>query len=131
MTAVGVLARVFLGENPKMSRPVRDGAALCARALPTWADDGSIDMYYWYYGTLAMFQVGGDPWAKWNVAMKRAIVDRQRVDGDYSLCKGSWDPVDPWGADGGRVYSTALLAMCLEVYYRYGRVFGTSVEGSR
>ena len=31
----------------------------------------------------------------------------------------------PWGDEGGRVYSTALLTMCLEVYYRYGRVFGT------
>ncbi len=26
--------------------------------------------------------------------------------------------------EGGRVYSTAVLTMCLEVYYRYGKVFG-------
>jgi hypothetical protein len=37
---------------------------------------------------------------------------------------GSWDPIDPWGEDGGRVYSTAMLTMCCEVYYRYDRVFG-------
>ena len=37
---------------------------------------------------------------------------------------GSWDPIDRWGDDGGRVYSTAVLAMCLEVYYRYDKVFG-------
>jgi hypothetical protein len=24
-----------------------------------------------------------------------------------------------WGGYGGRVYTTALAAMCLEVYYRY------------
>ncbi len=30
-------------------------------------------------------------------------------------------PLDPWGDEGGRVYSTALMTMCLEVYYRYDR----------
>jgi hypothetical protein len=125
MTAVGVLARVFLGENPKESTAVKRGADLCARVLPRWdAADGSVDMYYWYYGTLAMFQVGGEPWKKWDAAMKPAIIDSQRMDGDYCGCKGSWDPIDPWGPDGGRVYSTATLAMCLEIYYRYDRVFG-------
>jgi hypothetical protein len=126
MTAVGVLARVFLRENPKTSDPVKKGAALMAKPemLPRWdPSDGSIDMYYWYYGTLAMFQVGGDGWNRWNKAMQTAMVDTQRKDGDYALAKGSWDPLDPWGPDGGRVYSTACLAMCLEVYYRYPKVF--------
>ena len=30
---------------------------------------------------------------------------------------GSFDPMDSWGPDGGRVYSTALMTMALEVYY--------------
>ena len=33
--------------------------------------------------------------------------------------KGSWDPKDRWGGYGGRVYSTALNALILEVYYRF------------
>jgi hypothetical protein len=126
MTAAALLARIFLGENPKGSDPIRKGADLCAKLLPRWdAQDGSIDMYYWYYATLAMFQVGGEPWKKWEAAMKPAIVDTQRRDGDFCRYKGSWDPIDPWGVDGGRVYSTACLAMCLEVWYRYPRVAGT------
>ena len=32
---------------------------------------------------------------------------------------GSWDPKGPWGPYGGRVYSTAMAALCLEVYARY------------
>ena len=126
MTAVGVLARIFLGENPKSSEVIRKGADLCAKLLPAWnREDGSIDIYYWYYATLAMFQVGGEPWKKWEAAMKPAIIDTQRKDGEFCLFKGSWDPIDAWGGDGGRVYSTACLAMCLEVWYRYERVSGT------
>ena len=46
----------------------------------------------------------------------------KRKDGDE---KGSWDPqVDPWGDQGGRVYSTAINTLCLEVYYRYDRIMG-------
>ena len=124
MTAAGVLARVFIGEDPRRSEMVRKGAELCRRLPPTWEESqGSIDMYYWYYGTLAMYQVGGGAWKDWNAAMKSAIVDHQRRDTTYCLFKGSWDPIGPWGGDGGRVYSTALMAMCLQVYYRYDRVF--------
>jgi len=76
MTAVGMLARIFLGENPKTSDMIKKGAELCAKLAPSWnVQDGSIDMYYWYYATLAMFQVGGEPWKKWETAMKTAIVD--------------------------------------------------------
>ena len=124
MTAVGILARVFLGENPKKQREIQLGTKLCAALPPRWdAASGGIDMYYWYYATLAMFQVGGDAWKAWDAAMKPAMVDSQRLDGGYGQYKGSWDPIDAWGSDGGRVYSTAVMAMCLEVYYRYDRVF--------
>ena len=48
-------------------------------------------MYYWYYGSYAMYQMGGSKyWEPWNKAMKKAVVDSQRRDGDE---KGSWDPV--------------------------------------
>jgi len=123
LTAVAVLSRIFVGENPATSDPIRRGAERCVRRLPEW-DPPKRDFYYWYYGTLAMYQVGGRPWEAWNRAMQRAIVDTQRR--DASCARGSWDPVDAWGEEGGRVYATALLTMCLEVYYRYDRVFGTS-----
>ena len=122
LTAVGILTRIFLGENPRDSEMIQKGAELCIKVLPEWDEAaGSIDMYYWYYGSLALFQVGGDSWKAWNTAMKTAIIDHQRKDGDQ---RGSWDPLGPWGREGGRVYSTAVCVMCLEVYYRYSRVFG-------
>jgi hypothetical protein len=128
MTGVGMLARIFLGEDPKKSEPIQKGVRLCLQRLPAWEEDGSIDMYYWYYATLAMYQVGGDAWSRWLAALKTAVVDTQRKDGGYCDAKGSWDPKDPWGPDGGRVYSTATLALCLEAYYRYERAFGLRSE---
>ena len=123
MTAVAMLARIFMGEDPDKSKVIQQGAELCDKLVPTWEQDGSIDMYYWYYATLAMFQVGGKYWKKWRDAMDTAMVATQRRDTDYCQYKGSWDPDDPWGADGGRVYSTAMMAMCLQVRYRYAKVF--------
>src|SRR6185436_3307668 len=74
------------------------------------------DLYYWYYGTLAMYQQGGEPWRRWNNAMRDSLVSDQRSDGDFA---GSWNPRAPWGDYGGRVFSTALSTLCLEVYYRF------------
>jgi len=42
-----------------------------------------------YFGTLLMFQQGGDDWKKWNEWVKKDLIAAQRRDGDYT---GSWDP---------------------------------------
>jgi hypothetical protein len=121
LTAVGMLSRIFIGEDPAASDPIRKGARRCLARLPEW-ERPKLDFYYWYYGTLAMHQIGGPSWDRWNKAMQKAILDTQRR--DPTCARGSWDPIDAWGEEGGRVYSTALLTLCLEVYYRYERVFG-------
>ena len=54
--------------------------------------------------------------------MEDAILPNQRKDGDF---KGSWDPDGAWGFSGGRVYSTAMMTLSLQVYYRYSRVLGS------
>jgi hypothetical protein len=86
------------------------------------------NLYYWYYGTLAMYQHGGEPWRRWNQALRDTLVADQRTDGDFA---GSWNPRAPWGDFGGRVFSTALSALCLEVYYRFLPLyqFGERFEG--
>ncbi len=123
LTAIAVLTRIFCGAD-KDDAFVRKGTNICLKVLPLWDEAaGTIDFYYWYYGSLAMFQVGGEPWKKWNEAMKTALVGSQRTSRDDDR-RGSWDPVDPWASEGGRIYSTAMNVLTLEVYYRYGRVFG-------
>jgi hypothetical protein len=122
MTAVGLLSRVFLGQTPDEHPIMRKHAELMLKSLPRWDADGlGSDMYYWYYGSYAMFQMGGRYWRAWNKAMKSAVLDSQRKDGAH---RGSWDPAGPWGKQGGRVYSTAMMVLCLEVYFRYSRVIG-------
>jgi hypothetical protein len=74
-----------------------------------------LNLYYWYYGTLAMYQYGGKPGERWNAAVRDPLIDQQVADGDNA---GSWDPNGPWGRYGGRLYSTAVATLTLEVYYR-------------
>jgi hypothetical protein len=124
MTAAGMLVRIFTGEDPRKSRMIQLGAGLCSKLPPVWnPSDGSIDMTYWYYGTLAMFQVGGKHWQAWSSRMDAAMLRTQRADTEACGYKGSWDPIGPWGPNGGRVYSTAMMCLCLQVYYRYDKVF--------
>jgi hypothetical protein len=125
MTAVGLLCRVFLGQKPDDYPIMAKHAELLRAKPPVWDPDGfGSDIYYWYYATYAMYQMGKpNGWLVWEKAMKAAVVESQRRDGDE---KGSWDPgVCPWGvAGGGRIYSTALMTLCIEVYYRYAQVLG-------
>ena len=75
------------------------------------------NLYFWYYGTLAMFRAGGDAWQRWNVAMKDTLLDSQSED-------GSWRPISTYADYAGddardKSYTTALNVLTLEVYYRY------------
>ncbi|MHC4817057.1 MAG: DUF2135 domain-containing protein [Planctomycetota bacterium] len=118
--AVITLIRIFLGDDPRTNEAIRQGAELCARNPPS---PERVDRLYWYFGTLATFQVGGSAWRRWNAAMKETIVNSQhpRARGDTG---GSWDPAGATAGEYGRAGATALMTACLEVYYRYDRVFG-------
>jgi hypothetical protein len=83
------------------------------------------DEYYWYYGTMAMFQHGGDAWETWNSAQRDLILRLQETRGPNA---GSWDPKGKWAGIGGRIYSTALATLCLEVYYRYLPLYRSGME---
>ena len=122
MTSVGLLCRFFLGQDPAEEDMMVKHADLIMKSLPEWDPDGlTNDVYYWYYGSYAMYQMGGKHWKAWNKSMKKAVLDSQRKDG---ASKGSWDNIGPWGFSGGRVYSTASCVLCLEVYFRYSKVLG-------
>ena len=123
LTAVGLFCRFFMGQDPK-EKPIMKAAADLLRSKPPVWDEksGAIDHYYWYYATYALFQYGGNHWKQWQKKLETAVVKNQHRDSAKKNLLGSWDPIGAWGEDGGRVYSTAILTLTLEAYYRYSRL---------
>ncbi len=115
MTSVGMLCRQFMGWKRDDAR-LTGGASYLASNLPEW-EGGGVNFYYWYYGTLVMFQMGGSWWKSWNASLRDMLIERQRR--GRPVIDGSWNPVGSWCGHGGRAFSTAMGCLCLEVYYRY------------
>ncbi len=113
MTAEALVCRQFLGMGPDHPLGKEAGDFLLGE-LP--GEGKKANLYYWYYATLGMYQLQGDHWRRWNNAMQTTLVESQHKTGPLA---GSWDPDTVWGSYGGRIYSTTLAALCLEVYYRF------------
>lgn len=113
MTAEALVCRLFLG-MPVDHPAAREALDLIGHYPP---DPRRANAYTWYYATLASFHSGGPQWNRWNQGLQDALLPLQRRDGGPH--DGSWDPDPFWGGHGGRVYSTALSALTLEVYYRH------------
>jgi hypothetical protein len=117
MTAEAWVCRQFLGVGGP--GPASNEAA--DYLLVHGPDRDPYNLYYWYYGTLAMYQHGGDAWTRWNSTVRDQIIRRQHASGHIA---GSWDPDDSlYGLKGGRIYCTALATLTLEVYYRFLRLY--------
>jgi hypothetical protein len=121
LTCAAMVIRQFNGMGVKHPLLVR-AADLTRKRPPDWEKEK--DFYYWYYATYAMHNMGGEHRLWWNRRIRDTLLDHQSKRGHQA---GSWNPKeDRWGKS--RVYTTALGALCLEVYYRYGEAlqsFGT------
>jgi prenyltransferase beta subunit len=115
------------------SNAARAGAgALCLQLLGAYDDPGvrggleylrrtryGDDFGHFYYGNYyamqATFQAGGDYWEHWHPQARQWFLRNQNPD-------GSWPGVGSetqYNAGSALTYSTALGAMCLEVYLHY------------
>ena len=112
MTAEALLCRYFLQKSVPQTT-VAEATRRISKERPT---PNHINLYYWYYGTLAMYHAGGVVWENWNTELKRTLLQTQNRRGNNA---GSWSPDGVWGGYGGEVYSTAMATLNLEVYYRY------------
>jgi hypothetical protein len=130
MTSVGLLCRQYLGTNPR-----NPGLLAGVKRLRAMPPGKSGNLYYEYYATQVMHHMGGDAWNFWNLGpggtgkggIRDTLIARQDLNagGAKPHQHGSWAPA---GEVGGRLGTTALSLLTLEVYYRhlplYRRDFG-------
>jgi hypothetical protein len=122
-TSVGLLIRMYTGwarEDPRLKRGVQFLAAKGPQPR---------DMYFNYYASQVLHHYGGPEWLKWNEKLRDYLVEQQATTGHE---RGSWFFVDQHGSQGGRLYTTAMCVMILEVYYRHMPLYGaTAVDADR
>ena len=123
-TALGLMCHILLGF--RRSHPFCIGSAnhILAKQLPQVPKDGNLDkinikqeypMYFMYYGTLSMHQMGGRYFRAWNEQVRTILPGTQIKEG---CSRGAWISS---GFDGffGSFYTTATGVLTLETYYRY------------
>lgn len=121
LTAVGVLSLHLLGES--RGRPARLGVSYMDQSVTfNWEHPAEIrPVYGWYYATQAYFHAGQNSWTRWHQAYERELIRRQVVvagEGTGGADRGYWD--SPHERERyGRVYSTTLCTLMLEVFYRH------------
>ena len=114
--SIGLVCSIFLGHL---------NGDIMAETLSNFVMENQMNSkntYYNYYNTMAIFQMGGDRWTKWNAVMRDKLVNTQKKTTD--CLDGSWDWTkdDFTGGECGRVLTTAYNTLSLEVYYRYAQV---------
>lgn len=131
LTAIGLLLRYYIDSwragTPGFAAGTR---GLMARA-PTPQSRPEFDMYFYYYATQVVRFHGGEEWATWNEGPKGADGVRRGGVQDWLISlqdrgtkdRGSWQKeVGKLGRIGthcGRLGTTCLCLLTLEVYYRY------------
>ena len=118
MTAVGLLSRYYLDGWGPNHPGMATGVGLLLKGHPP--GNGALDLYYYYYATQVVHFYEGAEWHKeWNPAMRDRLIGLQ-VPQDKGPLAGSWDPTgDRNGAVWGRVGTTCMTLLTLEVYYRH------------
>ncbi|MEX2093445.1 MAG: prenyltransferase/squalene oxidase repeat-containing protein [Pirellulales bacterium] len=129
-TAVGLAVELHLGGSPgdQRLRPAADqllahppevGESTDA-ALAGTPENPQRDTYYWYYGSEAMYQFGGDDWQAWSRKLYPQLIQSQVRGGPL---EGSWDPRNELPGksptSGGRIYLTAMNLLSLEIQNRH------------
>ena len=117
-SAVGLLCRYYIDgwgpSNPSMAA----GVEYLMKTMP--GPKARFDMYYFYYATQVMHYYDGPEWReKWNPAMRDMLLNLQ-VPMTKGATGGSWDAeAGTIGSHCGRLGTTCLCLLTLEVYYRH------------
>ena len=124
-TAIGALCRMYMGAKKD------DGGLKGAMECLSKRGPSKSDVYYNYYTAQTLFHYTGGKgpiWKKWNEKMRDQLVETQSQAGHEA---GSWTP-QPGAGHGeaaGRLFTTALSTMTLEVYYRMMPIYREKAAG--
>lgn len=122
LVPVGLLCREYLGVGDAAERDRAARRVIAGLHPPADRATNTNWMYFdsaahAYYGSMALFHRGGADWEAWNDVVRERLI-RAQCREDHA--RGSWDPEDGWlRSEGGRIYTTTLAILTLEVYYRY------------
>jgi len=135
LTAIGLLCRYYIDGWRTENRGFAEGTKGLMRrapsATPAWPQ---LDLYYYYYATQVVRFYGGDEWKTWNEGALKPGGTRKGGMPDWLIelqargtraDRGSWDPQpEQWiGPNCGRLGTTCLCLLTLEVYYRHLPLF--------
>lgn len=129
LSASGLLSRYYIKNGKLEGNGMAKGVeAMLAKRLPE-AGKPLKDLYFYYYATQVIRYHGGEPWNSWNAGPKQPDGVRRGGVRDFLIGlqlkkdgadQGCWDPEQGLiGKPVGRLGTTALCVLTLEVYYRY------------
>ncbi len=116
LTPEGLLSRNLMGKLSVLHPAFQRGVEFILENPP---EKKEYDTYHWFFATSVAFLHGGDEWKNsWNPRMRDLLIELQ--DKSEGELKGSW-PKDGGfiGTSCGRIGTTALAMLTLEVYYRH------------
>ena len=138
LTAVGLLSRYYISEWGPVHPGMIDGVGGLMKNAP--AGTGNVNnMYYYYYATQVVHFFEGEDWKTWNEGPKQADGTRKGGMRDWLVKSqkrnatelGSWDPEAGWfGTSCGRLGTTAMCLLTLEVYYRHLPLYKRGADGA-
>jgi hypothetical protein len=128
LTAIGLLCRYYVDGWRAENAGFKQGTRGLLNAAPSAKMGKELaDLYYYYYATQVVRYFGGDEWKRWNEgngkdgARKGGMSDWLIQQQDRTPAKrGSWAPeAGHFGRECGRLGTTCICLLTLEVYYRY------------
>jgi hypothetical protein len=131
LTSVGLLCRYYIDgwgpDNGGMAEGVQGLMKRSPNPDGTWKTVP--DMYFYYYATQVVHFFEGEEWKQWNEGSKQKDGTRKGGMRDLMIAsqntkpganEGSWDPEAGFiGRQCGRLGTTSLCLLTLEVYYRH------------
>lgn len=112
MTAEMAFCRMILGQKLGETE-IKEATDFLAQEPP---DLSKPDLYYWYYASLSMVQMQNRSWKVWNAYTRDGLVRMQQKGGPSD---GAWKVSMKRAERAGNIFTTAIGALTLEVYYRY------------